>query len=71
MTLDEQLEAMRVKKYTNYGMLAERDATGSSEEVAEDLNGLVASGFDQIIAGGLDNVEDLRRFAEEVIPHVS
>lgn len=71
MTLDEQVEMMKVKKYANYVMLTERYVTGSSEEIAEDLNGIVALGFDQIIAGGLDNVEDLRRFAEEVIPHVS
>lgn len=70
MTLDEQLGMMKVKKFAKYVMLSERYVTGSSEEVTEDLNGLVSSGFDQIIAGEFENLEGLKRFAEEVIPHM-
>ena len=71
MTLDEQLSFVKVKKYGNYVKITERFLTGSPTEMIEDLNNLTAMGFDQIIAGGLETVEDLHRFAEEVIPHVS
>jgi len=70
MTLDEQVSYMKVKKYGNYVKITERFVIGSPAEIIEDLKRITAMGFDQIIAGGLENVEDMSRFAEEVIPYV-
>jgi alkanesulfonate monooxygenase SsuD/methylene tetrahydromethanopterin reductase-like flavin-dependent oxidoreductase (luciferase family) len=68
MSLDDQVAEMKVKKYANYVRITERFVVGSAEEIAQDLKGIIGMGFDQIIAGGLETLEDLRRFKKEVVP---
>lgn len=71
-SLDEQLERLRKtrNKKAEYSRITERHIIGHPTQVAEELEEVASDGFDQLIIHGLDSVEELQRFADEVKPYV-
>jgi len=72
-TLDQQIARMKVAKdatKSEYVRVTTRFAFGNPDEIAADLRKIAASGFDHLIVTGLETIDDLRRFAEQVMPEV-
>jgi len=78
-SLDEQ--AAMVKQANNptigsieyenlYSRLADRFVIGTPDRVVAEVRRIAEIGFDLLIVQGLDTIEDLRKFATEVMPKV-
>jgi len=78
-SLDEQ--AAMVKQANNpaigsieyenlYSRLADRFVVGTPDRVVAEVRKIAEIGFDLLIVQGLDTIEDLRKFATEVMPKV-
>ncbi len=68
LTLEDQQKHIKTKK--DYSTLAFRSVIGTPEEVAEDLVRISEDGFHEILVGGLETIELLHKFKEEVMPLV-
>ena len=70
-TLDEQHQRVSAAgHHAIYGRITERHVIGSTSEIADQLREIVGDTFDQVIIHGINSIDDLHRFAEEVVPKV-
>ena len=74
-TLDEQWSRVRAatdaESHSVYSRLTERHAIGTPAEIAQELLTIAGDTFDEIIIHGINSIEDMHKFAEEVMPLVN
>ena len=73
-TLDEQFARVRAaadaESHSVYSRLTERHAIGTPAEIAQELLTIAGDTFDEIIVHGINSIEDMHKFVEEVMPLV-
>ena len=74
-TLDEQHARAKASDESNshsvYSRLTERHVIGTPAEIAAEIKGIAGDTFEEVIVHGLNSIDDLRKFSEEVMPKLA
>ena len=74
-TLDEQHTRAKASDESNshsvYSRLTERHVIGTPAEIAAEIKEIAGDTFEEVIIHGLNSIDDLRKFSEEVMPKLA
>ncbi len=74
-TLDEQHARVKASDEGNahsvYSRLTERHVIGTPAEIAAEIREIAGDTFEEVIVHGLNSIDDMRKFAEEVMPKLA
>ena len=74
-TLDEQHARVKASDESNshsvYSRLTERHVIGTPAEIAAEIEEIAGDTFEEVIVHGLNSIDDVRKFAEEVMPKLA
>ena len=74
-TLDEQFARVKASDESNahsvYSRLTERHVIGTPAEIAAEIKEIAGDTFEQVIVHGLNSIDEMRKFSEEVMPKLA
>lgn len=73
-TLDEQFARVKAadehELHSIYSRITERHVIGTPAEIADELQEIAGEEFEEVIIHGINSIEDMHKFASEVVPRL-
>jgi len=73
-TLDEQFERVKAagehEAHSVYSRITERHVIGTPEEIAIEIEEIAGDTFEEVIIHGINSIEEMHKFANEVMPRL-